>query len=159
MRKTKLIMAFILVGSITAAAGGAAAWWSLQGKSATSAVTGKKGEEPRKSDDPKIVRKYVTLEKVVVMLHRNPGDTSAHYLAADLVFKTTEGREKMTKEHLPLLRSVAVRALSALPMEKAELMSVDQFAAEIDRALSASYARDQREKPFSEVMIGKLIIE
>ncbi|HTN67449.1 MAG TPA: flagellar basal body-associated FliL family protein [Burkholderiaceae bacterium] len=146
-------MAFLLVGGITAAAGGAAAWWGLQNKPATSASA------VQKSDDPKNARKYVTLEKVVVMLHRKPGDASAHYLAADLVFKTTESKEKVTKEHLPLLRSVAVRALSALPMEKAELMTVDQFAAEIDRALSASYARDQREKPFSEVMIGKLIIE
>lgn len=153
MKKIKLIVAFLLVGGITAAGGGAVAWWSLKDKTATPASA------KTKKIDPKIIHKYVTLEKVVVMLHRDPGDRDSHYLAADLVFKTTEGKEKITREHLPLLRSIAVRALSVLSLEKTETMTVDQFAAEIDRALSASYARDQREKPFSEVMIGKLIIE
>lgn len=153
MKKIKLIVAFLLVGGITAAAGGAVAWWNLKDKAATPASA------KTKKVDPNIVHKYVTLEKVVVMLHRDPGDGDPHYLAADLVFTTTEDKEKMTKEHLPLLRSIAVRALSVLSLEKTETMTVDQFAAEIDRALSASYARDQREKPFSEVMIGKLIIE
>jgi flagellar FliL protein len=155
MKKTKLIAAFLLVGVVTATAGGAAAWWSLREKPATPVATA----DSKKADDPKIVRKYVTLEKVIVMLRRTPGESTTHYLAADLVFKTTDDKEKMTREHLPLLRSIAVRALSALPMEQAEQMTVDQFAVEIDQALSASYARDRREKPFSEVMIGKLIIE
>ena len=151
MKKSKLIVILLLVGGITAAIAGGAVWWFLQNNA--SATAGKKVV------DKNVVHKYVTLEKLVVMLRRTPGESAAHYLAGDLVFKTTSDKEKITKEHLPLLRSVAVRALSSIDMTQAEQMTVDQFAAEIDRALSASYARDQREKPFSEVMVGKLIIE
>jgi flagellar FliL protein len=57
------------------------------------------------------------------------------------------------------LRSVAVKALSSLPMAKASTMSIDQFSEELNKAFEDTYARDKREKPFSEVMIGKLIVE
>jgi flagellar FliL protein len=61
--------------------------------------------------DP-IEYKYITLDKVIVMLRNGEGETGSHYLAVDLVFKTPPKTEKLTKEHLPLLRSVAVRSLS-----------------------------------------------
>lgn len=103
--------------------------------------------------------KYVSLDKVIVMLRGKPGEPMTHYLAVDLVFKTPHQQEKIAKEHLPMLRSIAVKALSEYTFEAAGMMTIDQFAAGINRAYSESYAREQQEKPFAEVMIGKLIIE
>ena len=45
------------------------------------------------------VQKYVTLEKVIVMLRREPGDAATHYLAMDLVFRTSEDSERTTRDH------------------------------------------------------------
>ncbi|MCH8179143.1 MAG: flagellar basal body-associated FliL family protein [Proteobacteria bacterium] len=103
--------------------------------------------------------KYVSLEKIIVMLRGKDGEPVSHYLAMDLVFKVREDEEKTVKEHLPLLRSVAVKSLSAYTMDKASLMSIDQFTADINRAFGDRYRHEQRDKPFAEAMISKLIIE
>lgn len=155
-KKLKPILALILTGGIAAAAGAGATWWGLGAKAASPKSADKSTEKPVIDAT---MQKYVSLEKVIVMLRRSNGETAPHYLAADLVFKTTEDKEKLIKSHLPMLRSEAVQALSAYSMEKAEAMTVSQFAVEIDRVLVARYARDRQIKPFSEVMIGKLIIE
>ncbi|RJF96700.1 flagellar basal body protein [Noviherbaspirillum cavernae] len=147
----KLVLAFVLIIGIAAAAGAAATWWGMSPSPA-----GKAADKP--AIDTR-VHKYVSLDKVIVMLRRSAGETTPHYLAAELVFKTTEDKEKLTKSHLPMLRSEAVKALSNYSLEKAEAMTVTQLAVEIDRALVDRYARDRQSKPFSEVMIGKLIIE
>ncbi|MRV74810.1 flagellar basal body protein [Duganella sp. FT92W] len=149
------VVAALLVG--VGVAGGA--WWYLS-KKAPAAENGKaeaKHEEakPANTEPPK----YITVEKVIVMLRRSEGESVTHYLSADLVIATTAKQEKECKEHLPLLRSVAVKALSSLPMAKASTMSIDQFSEELNKAFEETYARDKREKPFSEVMIGKLIVE
>eukprot|EP01034_Spumella_vulgaris_P041180 gene41180-50974_t len=115
-----------------------------------------KHEEPKVETEPP---KYITVDKVIVMLKRSEGEAVTHYLSADLVVATTAKQEKECKEHLPLLRSVAVKALSSLPMSKAATMSIDQFADELNKAFDETYAKDKRERPFSEVMIGKLILE
>jgi flagellar FliL protein len=75
------------------------------------------------------------------------------------VLATPVAKEKETKEHLPMLRSVAVRTLSAYPMAKAEAMTIDQYAEELNKAFDETYAKEGRERPFKEVMIGKLILE
>lgn len=149
-----ILVAVLLLGA--GVAGGA--WWYLS-KKAPAAENGKaeKHEEakPANTEPPK----YITVEKVIVMLRRSEGESVTHYLSADLVIATTAKQEKECKEHLPLLRSVAVKALSSLPMSKASTMSIDQFSEELNKAFEETYARDKREKPFSEVMIGKLIVE
>jgi flagellar FliL protein len=99
------------------------------------------------------------VEKVIIMLRRAPTDTESHYLSTDLVVTTTEEQEKRAKEQLPLLRSIAVKALASYPMEKAQIMSVEQFTEQLNRAFDAEYVQEKADKPFSEVMIGKLIIE
>ena len=38
--------------------------------------------------------KYVTLDKVIVMLRNQAGEPMSHYLAVDLVFKTAVEKEK-----------------------------------------------------------------
>jgi flagellar FliL protein len=93
------------------------------------------------------------------LLRRSPGDSDTHYLSADLVIATTEEKEKLTKDHLPLMRSIAVSTLSSFPVDKAQSMTVEQFAEQINKAFNVSYEREQMEKPYTEVMVGKLIIE
>jgi flagellar FliL protein len=163
VKKSKLVLAFILVGLLMAGGSGAAVWWFLKGQSGVEAGT--KSERSDRSAKAESVEmdtedyKYVSLEKVIVMLRSRSGEPMSHYLSVDLVFKTTAKNEKKTKEHLPLLRSLAVRALSAYTLEKAGQMTVDQVANSINVAFSRSYAESRGEKPFTEAMIGKLIIE
>lgn len=153
----KLVIAVVAVMLLGGGVAGGT-WWYLS-KKAPAAESGKEAKheeaKPANTEPPK----YITVEKVIVMLRRSEGESVTHYLSADLVVATTAKQEKECKEHLPLLRSVAVKALSALPMAKASTMSIDQFSEELNKAFEETYARDKREKPFSEVMIGKLIVE
>lgn len=159
-KKLVIALVAVLVLGIGVAGG---AWWYMSKQAATAANgDGKHGKheevketKPTDTEPPK----YITVEKVIVMLRRAEGESVTHYLSADLVIATTAKQEKECKEHLPLLRSVAVKALSSLPMAKASTMSIDQFAEELNKAFEETYARDKRERPFSEVMIGKLILE
>jgi flagellar FliL protein len=151
--KAKLIIAFAGVALAAAAAAGGAMWYM---KPAPAAAAGAVAAKPAPE---KKLTKYVTLDKVIVMLRRAPNEAAAHYLSVDLVLATAPEDEKTTKEHLPLLRSIAVSALSARTMAEASSMTVDQYAAELNKTFSASYAKDNQVKPFSEVMVGKLIIE
>lgn len=153
----KLVIAVVAVMLLGGGVAGGT-WWYLS-KKAPAAEQGKEAKheeaKPANTEPPK----YITVEKVIVMLRRSEGESVTHYLSADLVVATTAKQEKECKEHLPLLRSVAVKALSSLPMAKASTMSIDQFSEELNKAFEETYARDKREKPFSEVMIGKLIVE
>jgi flagellar FliL protein len=150
--KTKIIIGFAGVALVSGLAAGGAAWWFAR-------PAAPEGAEPKKLEISKKPAKYVTLDKVIVMLRRAPNDAEAHYLSADLVLATTDDKEKHTKEHLPLLRSIAVRALSGYTLSTASNMTVEQYADQLNKTFNASYAQEHMEKPFSEVMIGKLIIE
>ncbi|MFA9440766.1 flagellar basal body-associated FliL family protein [Uliginosibacterium sp. sgz301328] len=151
-RHWKLIVLVLCIGLAMAAAGAGGAWWLLRPKAPET-----KTAKPVEMDHTEY--KYINLEKVIVMLRGKEGEPMSHYLAVDLVFKTALKNEKMTREHLPLLRAVAVKALSGYTMDKAGQMTVEQFAQDINRAFSASYAAERTTKPFTEAMIGKLIIE
>jgi len=151
------MIAFAGVALLSAAVAGGAMWWygphDIVPATATAAAA-----EPE-IDEDKAPARYITLDKVIVMLKRNAGDTQAHYISTDLVLSTTEENEKKAKEHLPMLRTVAVRALSSYAMNEASAMTVEQFAERLNSAFEATYAAEKTAKPFTEVMIGKLIIE
>ena len=148
--KPKLIIAIAAVAVLAAAAAGGAMWYTST--TAGAAVAAKPAPETK-------LTKYVTLDKVIVMLRRAPAEQATHYLSVDLVLATTAADEKATKEQLPLLRSIVVSALSARTMTEASAMTVDQYAAELNKVFNANYAKENHLKPFSEVMVGKLIIE
>jgi flagellar FliL protein len=148
--KAKLIIAFAAVALVAAAAAGGAMWYT--------STTASPGVAAKPAPETKLT-KYVTLDKVIVMLRRAPNEPAAHYLSVDLVLATTAEDEKAAKEHLPLLRSIAVSALSARTMAEASAMTVDGYAAELNKVFNANYAKHNHIKPFSEVMVGKLIIE
>ncbi|MYM34728.1 flagellar basal body protein [Duganella sp. FT94W] len=164
MKNIKIIIAFVLVAVVGAAVAGGAVWYMSKGgdehaeesKDSKDSKKKPKKEEKKKSELPP---KYLTVDKVVVMLRHEPGDNVTHYLSADLVVATDAKREKETKENLPMLRSVAVKTLSNLPMASARVMTIDQFAAELNKSFDHAFDEEGREKPFDEVMIGKLIVE
>ncbi len=153
--KAKLIAAFLGVALLAAGAAGGAMWYlapAQSGKAGAAAEAAKKAPEKKPT-------KYVTLDKVIVMLRRAPSEAAAHYLSVDLVLATTAEQEKEAKEHLPLLRSIVVSSLSTHTLAEANAMTVDQYAALLNQTFNANYEKENHEKPFSEVMIGKLIIE
>jgi len=176
-KKLVWIAVGVLALLLVAGGGGAAAWWWLRshpadaspaetlvespdGKPATAdASTAKAGVKPAAKEPDKRPAKYVSLDKVIVMLRRSPGDATAHYLAMDLVLKTAGEDEKLTKDHLPMLRSVAVRALADYTAEQAGAMTIDQVAGVVEDAYAKAYEQDRRERPFSQALIGKLIVE
>lgn len=102
---------------------------------------------------------FVTLDKVVVMLRRPGAAAQPHFLSVDLVLATDSAGEQSLKTHLPLLRSVAVQALSSMSYEEAATLQVDQLANRLAQAFDKAYTARATEKPFAEVMIGKLIVE
>jgi flagellar FliL protein len=162
MKNMKVIIAIVLAVVVGGAVAGGAVWYMSKGGEEAAAADGKdakkkpaKKEEKKPGEPPK----YLTVDKVVVMLKHQPDETVTHYLSADLVVSTSAKREKEAKETLPMLRSVAVKTLSNLPMATARVMTIDQFAAELNKAFDHEFEEEGREKPFDEVMIGKLIVE
>ena len=157
----KVIIALVLVAVVGAAVAGGAVWFMSRGGEEHATETKDAKKKPAKKEEKKsdLPPKYLTVDKVVVMLKHEPSETVTHYLSADLVVATDAKREKETKETLPMLRSVAVKTLSNLPMASARVMTIDQFAGELNKAFDHEFEVEGREKPFDEVMIGKLIVE
>lgn len=154
--KPKLLALIVIVALLAAGVAGAAVWWLQVGKAQPK---GEAAAAVAEKSKPAPDYKYVTLDKVLVMLRGANGAAVPHYMAVDIVFKTPLDQEKRTKEHLPLLRTVAVKALSAHTVESASAMRVEDFAKALNKAYQESYRQDQREAPFVEALIGKLIIE
>ena len=156
MSKMKMIIAIAGAVIVSAAGAGGAVWWFMPKPAVAAGAEKKKAEEKPKEGKP---LKYVTLDKVIVMLRRGPDEADTHYLSADLVLSTEVPKEKETKEALPLLRSLAVRTLSNYTMKAASGMTVEQYAEALNKSFDANYEHEHTEKPFVQVMIGKLIIE
>ena len=152
----KIVIALAAVTVIGAAVAGGAVWFLSKGSDKPEAAAEAKKKEEKKDAKP---AKYLTVDKVIIMLKHQPNETASHYMSADLVVTTDEKHEKEAKEHLPLLRSIAVKTLSNLSVAEANQMTIDQYAAQLNKAFDAEYEHDGREKPFSEVLIGKLIVE
>ncbi|UXH76894.1 flagellar basal body protein [Roseateles amylovorans] len=166
--KTKLIALTAAVALLAAGGAGASVWWWQSAKiKAGARAAGQDGKadaaaaaaETEAKTEPAPDYKYITLDKVLVMLRGPNGSAVSHYLAVDIVFKALPEQEKRTKEHLALLRTIAVKALSVHTVESAQAMSVEDFARLLNKAYADSYAADRRDPPFAEALIGKLIIE
>jgi flagellar FliL protein len=157
MSKMKMIIAIAGAVIVSAAGAGGAVWWFMPKPAAAAPGAQAKKEEEKPKDSKPL--KYVTLDKVIVMLRRGPNDTDTHYLSTDLVLSSDPKKEKETKENLPLLRSLAVRTLSGYTMAEASGMTVEQYAEQLNKSFNANYEHEHTEKPFEQVMIGKLIIE
>jgi len=151
MTKKRKLLIGTLAGLLLLAGAGGAAWWWMHLRTPRAPHV----EAPKPSPE----YKYVSLDKVLVMLRGEHGEAVPHYMAVDIVFKVLPEDEAHAKEHLPLLRTVAVKALSVHTVQSASAMSVDQVAQLLNRAYTQSYQADGRKPPFAEALIGKLIIE
>jgi flagellar FliL protein len=154
MSSKKIVAALVTVAFVAVGLGVGATWWFMKGGGAIPAAEAAPVPEP----DTRVY-KYVSLDKVIIMLRGVEGEPAPHYLAVDLVFKAPEDDERKTREHLPFLRSVAVKALSTLTMDNASKMTVDELTNTINRAYLDKYTADGAERPFVDVMIGKLLVE
>ena len=162
MKKLKLIIVALLAVLLVAAASGAAVWWKLGGQKAAAKASTETEAAPPKAEaeaKPGPEYKYVMLDKVLVMLRGRSGDAVTHYMALDVVLKALPEQEKRAKEHLPLLRTIAVKALSSYTLEAAQALTIGEVAEVLNKAYRESYAAEQHETPFAEALIGKLIIE
>ncbi|MBN9372851.1 flagellar basal body-associated FliL family protein [Hydrogenophaga borbori] len=137
--------AFVLLG-----AGSGLAAWHFMGPPAS---------EPAAPVVDKREYRYVSLDKVIVMLRAREGGPLSNYMAVDLVFKTPVKAEVVTKQQLPKLRSVAVASLSELTLERASMLSIAELTDFLQQAYGESFERESRESPFTEVMVGRLVIE
>ncbi|MCD5329514.1 flagellar basal body-associated FliL family protein [Chromobacterium piscinae] len=145
MNSRTLIVAALVAAAVAGIGGGG--WWYYQQAAHA---------EPAKPQP--VDYRFVTLDKIIVMLKSDSGG-DARYMAVDLVFRSTVENEGKVKEQLPLLKSVAVRALSQLTRERANALNIDDFQKLLDRSYRATFAREARGQPFTEVMVSKLIIE
>jgi flagellar FliL protein len=153
----KVVAALVSVAVAAVGIGIGATWWFMKGGGAGGAIATAEAASAPAPDDT--VYKYVSLDKVIVMLRNVEGEPAPHYLAVDLVFKSPEDDERTAREQLPFLRSIAVKELSTLTMDKASKMTVDELTGTINRAYTDRYAHDGTSRPFVDVMIGKLIVE
>lgn len=142
--------AFVLLG----AGSGLAAWYFMGPKPAAAATEAAPPVEVDKRE-----YRYVSLDKVIVMLRAREGGPLSNYMAVDLVFKTPVKAEATTKQQLPKLRSVAVAALSELTLERASMLSIAELTDFLQHAYGESFERESRESPFTDVMVGRLVIE
>ena len=148
-KKLPLIIALV-ISSMAIAGGGV--WWYLNQDQAMFAEKKEPVVDLKKY-------KYVSVDKVIVMLRSEKEGAMKHYLSTDLVFKLPVEQEKTLKEQIPLLRSIAVRALSSYSFEKMGAITIDQLTADMNSAYNLTYEKNPKDKPFLEVLIGKLIVE
>jgi flagellar protein FliL len=151
MTRSKWVMLGV-VGSLVVAAAGVGAWWWVRG-------TSRQRCEAKPAEVDSREYRYISLDKIIVMLHKPSGDTSSHYLAMDLVFKASVEGETATREQLPLLRSVAVRDLSGMTLEDMDRLTIDELTRRLNKAFGQSYPPNRASQPFTEALIGKLIVE
>jgi len=157
MKTSRLIAIVALSALVCLGVGGAVMWWALKQQGSGQVAANNTGETDSLTDTR--AYSYVSLDKVIVMLRNAAGEPASHYLALDVVFMAPVSSERITREHLPLLRSVTVKALSDLTMQVASRLTVDELASLINEAYATTYANDRAGKPFAEAMISRLIIE
>lgn len=140
---------FIVLGLVLAAGvGGGAAYYFKQDSA------------PKVEKPAPVEYKFASVDKIIVMLRNDDGSSlSTHYIAVDLVFRTSKEKEAEIKNHLPFLKSTAVKVLSHLNLNMANKMTIEDYHGLLNKEFSAAYKGVTSDKPFSDVMVSKLIVE
>ncbi|SUA90096.1 flagellar basal body-associated protein FliL [Pandoraea pulmonicola] len=146
----------VMVGLVLAIAGAAAGGFWVYARSVAH-DDGAAAQESLAADP----YKYVGVEKIVVMLKPdNETDVrEIHYAALDIILKSAPEKEASVREQLPLLSSIAVKAVSGQTLESIRNMSIDDLSCKINAAFTESYRHRNVEQPFVTAMIGKLLVE
>ncbi|WP_324658389.1 flagellar basal body rod protein [Burkholderia thailandensis] len=153
--KKKTVVSMI-VGATLLGGGAAGGTWALLSRKASHPPA------PVAAQDK---YKYVGESQIVVMLRQPdaqnpmPSYSEAHYAMLDLVLKTTPEKEAIVHDHMLLLRSLTVDAVSQYTLDQIRRMNVTELANVLDRAFRQSYKTRAVAMPFESVMIGKLLAE
>lgn len=155
--KKSLVLVLVLAGVLVLAAAAGGAWYKGWGPFAAHAEQA--GAPAARPVAPVPSERYVTLEKLVVMTRSDGAGGRPRYLAMDLVFAVADkDAASRTTAQLPLLRSVALRTLSARSADELRRMQVDQIAALLDEQYVQAYGDPER-MPFSQVMVARMMVE
>lgn len=151
MNSKTLVAILLAVIVLLLAAGGAGFWWIQQ-------QAGSKHSEAVAPVEKKAPGRFISQEKIIVMLKSATPDSQA-YMSVDLVFRSSDELLPQAKEQLPFMKSIAVRALSNLSREQAASMTVDDFQLLLMQSYTETYRKEQLTRPFSDVLVSKLIVE
>lgn len=149
----KTIGIVIAVAVLICGALGGGAWWWVQQQTQGQA----KQVQAPEIDMGKA--SYVTLEKVVVMLRPDAVEQGNHYLSLDIVLRTDKNHEKAVKGELPMIKGVALRALSKLGPAQARAMTIEEWTDLISQEVMGAYEGHLDKRGFDQVMVSRLIIE
>lgn len=106
---------------------------------------------------PKDAR-YVTLDKMVVML-KEPTGTRIRYAAIDLAFEVSgEAAEKKVRAQLPLLRSIVHETVTRKSADDMRALGHAELAGLLEKACIAGYGGSV-EPPFERALLTRLVIE
>lgn len=151
MNKSLGIIIGLVLLVCVGAAGGVWWWVQQQGSAAPAAGSAVKLDASKPS--------YLTLDKIVVMLRSEPERRHNTYASVDLVFRTDKAHTKEVQGELPMLKGVAVRALSKVDVAKAKAMTIEEWTDLLSNDLMAAYEQQPSRRAFDQVMLSRLIIE
>ncbi|MBD9370934.1 flagellar basal body-associated FliL family protein [Xanthomonas sp. XNM01] len=155
MRTLVIVLATLL---LVVLGGGGYAWYARLGPFASAMAAGSTEAvpPPPPAAPPE---HFVTLDKLVVMLRTEPQQTRARYLAIDLVFACEDKKKAArAKAQLPLLRSVAHRSLAGYRADEIRQMEIDDLVGMLESEYRKVYG-SEKETPFSQVMIARMMLE
>jgi flagellar FliL protein len=105
-------------------------------------------QEPKKEKSDKPV-KYVTLDKVIVMLRRGPNEATTP-LPVDRPGAGHRPRKRKGNQGTPAAAARGRRAHAlGYTLAEASTMTVEQYAEQLNKTFNASYAQRRTEKPFA----------
>lgn len=103
-------------------------------------------------------QKFIEVKNVVVTLQTTAHQQ--HYLQMDLAFATSdEEGQKEVNELSPVLRGTTVTLLSAMDYDALREMPMDTLRQKLLAAYTARFIKLQTEKPFTDVIISKMVYQ
>lgn len=103
--------------------------------------------------------RYVSLDKLIVMLRGSEGSARPRYLVMDLVFSAADAKhEKQVRDQLPVLRATAYRTLAAHTPADVQRMGPTEFAALLRAEYESAYGAVDR-VPFDQVLVTKVMMD
>jgi flagellar FliL protein len=157
--KRKLIVIAMVLAAAIAAGVATAVLGGIWSPGASRAKTPGAAAAPKAAPAAMIRPRYVTLERLIVMLRDRAPAAHPHYLSLDLVFGAADAKqEKRLREQLPMLRALAYRTLAGYDAGQVRQMPVDALAAKLKAGYVLTYGTAEA-LPFADVLISKMMVD
>ena len=148
------LMMIAIAAAIAVGAAGVTAFVVTRGGNPAGTVAAK---PPRLPIDAQA--RYVSLDKLIVMLRSTEGSARPRYVVMDLVFSATDAkREKQVKEPLPVLRATAYSVLAERTAAEIQRMGPVDLAAMLNKEYEHGYGGADR-TPFDKVLVTKVMMD